>query len=647
MATHDDALPTGIPTPGFTIKLKPQGGGCLHYINVCSDAGVLMPQNAKDDPVTEEHLNHHGIDNLRVPLVVGPARSVTMGGGTSEALVSDVVFCHPVLRIAMLSPDEGELTTGDPRARRAAAQARFMRSRLVELAIKNVEDELGGAKLGRDYSLPRGTLEGGRNYKGGVGSGRVTPVPMLELKRLQQMQAAQRKHAELAAAPGPWRSNRTKVGMDNRPAPLVEEVGGPRSVGAPAIKKGFLNDAKVSLYPNGSDEGMHPEGAGDPLGWMPKGLRNRVGVVDTRHTTAEQQRKAIEAHAGKAGSAGDKYSPEVREILADPVMKKTLSRIAGDAKAAQEAMADPVVERKLRKLVEAGVLQTRGADGKSVPWPPARGPKAVTGALLGAKEVAEDLEMMGDLEMAGDSDAVVKAAIAQMLPSREEIANLANETDTDKFMADLSSMAGMLGLGEEVGGSSFSGAQGAAPMLSGSDQALVRGLERMSQRATSDPLAAVSELRELSERLNMAPPRESAAGSTSGKPGAAPANSGSDRVQTFVRGSDPEAAVKGSERLNMAQPNTVADGAQREPESALEEDGLGGFVLRVQLPGVASMDGVEVDVSDTSCDLRIADGSALRRPWPRALDSSRASAKFLKRSSVLVVKCPARSGIVV
>lgn len=584
MVVHDDALPTGIPTPGFTIKLKPQGGGCLHYINVCSNGAVGMPQDAKDQPVTEEHLDTRGIDNLRVPLVVGPARSVTMGGGTSEALVSDVVFCQPVLRIAMLSPDEDEFATGDPRARRAAAHARFMRSRLVELAIKNVEDELGGAKLGRDFTLPRGTLEGGANYKGGVGDRRATPVPMLDLKRLQQMQAAQRRHEELAAAPGPWRSNRAKVGMDNRPAPKVEEVGEPRGRGAPAIQKGFFNNAKVSLYPNGSSEGMHPEGAGDPLGWMPKGLRNRVGVVDTRTTTVQEQREAIEAHAGKAGSAGDKFSPEVREILADPAMKETLGRISSDAAAAQKAMADPAVERKLRKLVEAGVLQPKGAGGKSVAWPPPRGAAAIPSAK----------------ELAGDPESAMKAAIAQLLPSQEEVAKLANETDTDKFMSDLSSMAGMLDLGDEAGDSS-SGALKAGSALSGIDeaQALMRGLEQMSVRARSDPQAAVQELRELSEKL--APPMGA----------------------------------------------TVAEGARHEPQSELEEDGQGGVVLRVQLPGVASMAGVEVDVSDESCDLRTADGGALRRLWPRPLDSSRASAKFLKRSSVLVVKCPARSGIVV
>ena len=55
-----------------------------------------------------------------------------------------------------------------------------------------------------------------------------------------------------------------------------------QKVPAVAVKKGFLNSAKAqgALYPDGSTEGTPPDGAGDPLGWMPKGLRSKVQVVD-------------------------------------------------------------------------------------------------------------------------------------------------------------------------------------------------------------------------------------------------------------------------------------------------------------------------------------------------------------------------------
>ena len=581
MGVDDETVPTGVPLPGFTIKLKPLDGGCLHYINVCSHQVIGMPQDAKDQPVSEEHLDTHGIDNLRVPPPVGPARSVTLGGGTSEALVTDVVFCTSVLRIAMQSPDEDEIATGDPRARRAAAHGRFMRSRLVELAIKNVEEELGGAKLGRDFTLPRGNLEGGANYKGGVGDRRATPIPMLELKRLQQMNVARRKDEELAAAPGPWRSNRAKVGMNNRPAPKIEEVDsqeGTSGSNKPVIKKGFFKNAKMSLYPNGSDEGMHPEGAGDPLGWMPKGLRNRVGVVDTRTASEEEQRKAIAAHADKPGTGGQKFSLEVREILADPVMKDTLARISKDAKAAHEAMSDPKIEKKLRKLVDAGVLQPRGADGKSVAWPPSHSEKA-----------------------ANDPEAAMKAAIAHIMPSKEEIAKLANETDANKFISDLTSLAGMLGLGGEEH-TSNAGRLKAVSDLSVVEKAqaetIVSELEQLSQRAKTNPVGAVQDLRELSDKLEMTLPVEGA---------------------------------------------TVGD-VVRDLTSSLEEDGDGGVILRIEVPGVTSISGIEVDISDELCVIRTGGGRSLRRRWSQPLDSSRASAKFLKKSSILLIKCPAYPG---
>ena len=37
--------------------------------------------------------------------------------------------------------------------------------------------------------------------------------------------------------------------------------------------------------------------AGDPLGYLPKGLRSRVNVVDTATTNAGDQQKLMEAYA--------------------------------------------------------------------------------------------------------------------------------------------------------------------------------------------------------------------------------------------------------------------------------------------------------------------------------------------------------------
>ena len=36
-----------------------------------------------------------------------------------------------------------------------------------------------------------------------------------------------------------------------------------------------------AVYPKGSEEGHTPEGAGDPLGYIPKSLRDKLNVINT------------------------------------------------------------------------------------------------------------------------------------------------------------------------------------------------------------------------------------------------------------------------------------------------------------------------------------------------------------------------------
>ena len=47
------------------------------------------------------------------------------------------------------------------------------------------------------------------------------------------------------------------------------------------MKKGFLNSNAKPLYPKGSEEGILPENAGDPLGYLPKSLRQSCKVRGT------------------------------------------------------------------------------------------------------------------------------------------------------------------------------------------------------------------------------------------------------------------------------------------------------------------------------------------------------------------------------
>ena len=289
------------PLPGFVIKLA-AADGTRHYVNVGSHPVIERPLDPQDREVNDAHLRTRGLENLRVPLLTGLARTVVIPGGEGEeAVCIDVVFNPAVLAVA-LAGTEDEVDDGEgakPRLKRAVGKdgdidpdlAKFVRIRVVELALKNAEDDLH-YKIGRNYTLPRGVT-----YRGGVGGGKQ-PVPMPQLRQLAAAVEAERQRKEMAAAPGPWRSKRDAAGLAN--TARIEELpadGG--SGGKPLLKKGFLNSDKRAIYPEGSDEGMlyNAKNSGDPLGYIPKGLRSRVNVVDTATTDAETQKKMMEDYA--------------------------------------------------------------------------------------------------------------------------------------------------------------------------------------------------------------------------------------------------------------------------------------------------------------------------------------------------------------
>ncbi|CAE7359340.1 BMY1, partial [Symbiodinium pilosum] len=88
---------------------------------------------------------------------------------------------------------------------------------------------------------------------------------------------------------------RSQNPQEEPPAVLIEDIT-PECSKAPAIKKGFLNSGKAGLYgPEGSKEGVLPENAGDPLGYIPKGLRKQCKIVDTGSPEYQAQQRQKEA----------------------------------------------------------------------------------------------------------------------------------------------------------------------------------------------------------------------------------------------------------------------------------------------------------------------------------------------------------------
>ena len=85
-----------------------------------------------------------------------------------------------------------------------------------------------------------------------------------------------------------------------RNKPTTTKISGGKKKSTAQKMKGFFDKAKPedSLYgPEGSNEGVVPDGAGDPLGYLPKGLRDRCKVVDSSKLNQEQQDEAMQQYA--------------------------------------------------------------------------------------------------------------------------------------------------------------------------------------------------------------------------------------------------------------------------------------------------------------------------------------------------------------
>ena len=74
------AVPPAVaPQAGFTAKLTAHG--TKYYVNICAHPAIDRPIDAQDRPVSDDHLDSMGVDNLRVPLLSGVPRTVLLPGG--------------------------------------------------------------------------------------------------------------------------------------------------------------------------------------------------------------------------------------------------------------------------------------------------------------------------------------------------------------------------------------------------------------------------------------------------------------------------------------------------------------------------------------------------------------------------------------
>lgn len=254
------------PSSGFCIRADSAGCPASRwYLNVCKHRLVELPVAYSGKEVTKEWILTHGLGNLRVPFDVGSFRKLKAraDGAKTTCYAIDVIF-HPL--IVQLYADDEFCKVMDQ-----------FRVFVMNMVITRIEDGLG-VKL----ALQTFTLVKSLRYKDGEGEDGATPLELTDLPDL----GASEDEPRHTLRPRP---------VDLEGEPLIQDLTASKK---PVLKKGFLNKASSPLYGSeGSKEGVLPENAGDPMGWMPKSLRNKSKIVDCNspeYQEHEKKKKAVE-----------------------------------------------------------------------------------------------------------------------------------------------------------------------------------------------------------------------------------------------------------------------------------------------------------------------------------------------------------------
>jgi len=261
------AAPPLRPSVGFCIQAETTGNPPGRwYVNMCKHKMVEMPLAPSGKPVTRDHILTHGIGNLQVPFDMGSFRKLKerAEGAKRTTYCIDVVFSPLMIQLFMDDDFCNSMTQYRP----------FV----INLALNRIEESVG-VKL----SAQKVKLVKSFRYKDGEDADGTIPREFTDLP-------GDADSFDMEMPPKP-------PAADDTAEPLIQDVTPGARKPKPAIKKGFLNKGSAELYPNGSGEGVLPENAGDPMGWMPKKLRNTCKIVDCNspeYQEHEKKKKAAE-----------------------------------------------------------------------------------------------------------------------------------------------------------------------------------------------------------------------------------------------------------------------------------------------------------------------------------------------------------------
>mmetsp|Transcript_42368 Transcript_42368/g.76037 ORF Transcript_42368/g.76037 Transcript_42368/m.76037 type:complete len:539 (+) Transcript_42368:54-1670(+) len=261
-------MPALRPSVGFCLQTQSTGSPPGRwFVNVTKHKLCEMPVAYSGQKVGKDWILANGIGNMQVPFDMGSFRKVKgeRGEGAKHTTWAiDVVFCPLIVQLFMDDDFCNSIESYRP----------FV----INLILKRIEESIN-VKL----SQPNIKLVKAFRYKDGEEGDNTMPREFSELPDEKDCFDEEVKKSE---PPKPAEPEE----------PLIEDIT-PGQKKKPAIKKGFLNGGKgKSLYGDeGSKEGVLPENAGDPLGYLPKKLRQTCKIVDCAGPEYQAQQKAAES----------------------------------------------------------------------------------------------------------------------------------------------------------------------------------------------------------------------------------------------------------------------------------------------------------------------------------------------------------------
>lgn len=259
------ARPEIRPSVGFCIQTDSLGTPAGRwYLNMTKHSLVEMPISHSGKVISREFILGHGIGSCKIPFDMGSFRKLKerAEGARHTAYCVDAVF-NPFI-VNMFMDDAFNETMKE------------YRPFIINLVLQRIESSIGVKLSTQKVKLVKKFL-----YKDGEGHNGDEPRELTDLP--QEIEPVE----EVQPPPRP-------AAPAEPEEPLIQDVTPNKK---PAMKKGFLNKASAALYPEGSNEGVLPENAGDPLGYLPKRLRNTCKVVDCNapeYQANEKKRQDVE-----------------------------------------------------------------------------------------------------------------------------------------------------------------------------------------------------------------------------------------------------------------------------------------------------------------------------------------------------------------